>query len=161
MSVAASGILSLLLEAVGQMLADSTAFQTFVDEASSAAALLHIHEGAAEESNPQQQRPRAIIRHMDQQDHERAGTTGFEAFGRVMLQFERDIPAAQLKDYRDAYREFTNHVGAIVGDFETLGNGQDGHPQVTRIQMGPLGQAYREQNNGEEYFISIWQLECR
>jgi len=98
---------------------------------------------------------------MDAQDHQRAGTTGFEAFGRVVVQLERDIPSAQLSDYRDAYREFCNQVGAIVSTIETLGNGQAGHPQVTAIRQGPLGEAYREQNNGDRFFISIWQLECR
>ena len=163
MTVTAQNDLSQLLEAFGNLLAASTAFQAFVGESTDAAALTHIHEGYASDKqlDHDQHRPRCIIRHMDSEDHTRAGTTGFESFGRVVAQFERDVPTDELPDLRQAYREFTNHIGGIINDLKSDGNGQNGTPQIVDIKMGPLGEAASEEQNGEKFFVSFWQFTCR
>lgn len=156
MPVDAVGFLTKQLDHLKASLAACSVFQEVVDAADAAAASAHIHDGGADENDAAQAKPRAIIRHADEMDIERMSTTHFEVNGALLLIFEFPVPAELLAaPYKDQYRDFCNKVGAIIGQLSNVPR-QAGYLNITGFEQGPLGKCDSAEENGDEFFVSIW-----
>lgn len=99
-------------------------------------------------------RPRVIIRWPDTVDtmqsaHEVWSWGG----GRLVMAFEFDTPAAYIGHFQDAYADFINKLGAILTQMKARAN-QGGYLTTKQFAIGPIGQAFPEENNGQEYFCA-------
>ena len=174
MTVTASGFLSLSLSYLRAMLGDCETWRAIVQKpdtdwdtlatliaaetADQTAALARIVPGYAEDDEEHPDfvsKPRAIIRHLDEQDLERLNSTGFGLNGMLLVTFEITVPEIYRDSYQQAYTDFTNKVGGIMQELQALPQ-QAGYLHLTSIGLGPLGQADPTENKREVFFVSEW-----
>jgi len=160
MALSASGPLSLPLENLRALLAASSNFQSWVGAANAEEAKASIHLVAVE-GTPS--RPFALIAQGDSWEREASADGAkkhFEASGELFLLFEADISEPYQGDPRDAELEFTNAVGAIVSDMESLA-GSDGYLAVRRIGLkeGPARSQGDEKSGSGDYYQIIFSVE--
>lgn len=172
MSVTPAYFLSLSLSYLRAMIGDSevwravvaqpdtdwTTLQTLINAETSSGpnALARIVYGRWEEDADHDDyipRPRCILRHYDQNDAERASTTGFASKGVIYVGFEIPIPTVYRDDARDAYLDAENKIGGIVENLSGMGR-VNGYLDLNEISLTGFGQADPDENNGEWFYVS-------
>jgi len=131
MAVAASGILSVPLDAMRTLIAATSAFQTWVGVETAAAAKAFIHLIALNEAASLSQaerealRPVAVIGFGDDFHAAEDAEPGpyMRHGGQIEVVFEAVITAAYTDDEADAVLEFANSVGAVVEEMESTSRG--------------------------------------
>lgn len=135
MPVTPTGIYSLPLEHLKNMLADSATFQSWVSAANATEAKDNIHLVGIDDENANS--PYATIDHGDSWNIEKiAGGMGnhYIDSGTLRLYMESDIPASLKSTIGDAKIDFTNNIGAIVDEMLKLA-GSDTYLNIQRIDV--------------------------
>lgn len=135
MAVTAAGRLSLPLDNLQDLIANSGNFQTWTGTANAAAAKARIHVQA---EGPSYTRPAAIVSLGPDDDwrsvQDSAGAAGhYVDTGMLRVQFEANVASGNQADHTDALYEFTNNVGAIIDDMLGLA-GSDTYLVVHEIR---------------------------
>ena len=143
MTLAASGLVSIPLDALRRLIASSATFRTVTGAADATAAIEFIHViNASDEVTETDDctivdpRSRAIIIHLSE-ERTNSGQGEWLGEGTIGIAFEflrsdiykptkdDDLASAKDKD-DDAMTEFTNNLGAIKSEMETNSGGSDG-----------------------------------
>lgn len=142
MPVTPTGPLSGPLEHARTLLANCPTWQAWTATANPSAAAAKVHlvgqeapSGGWTKANLQAARPWAII-DLD------PGTEAFKATafnrhrsGRILVGFEREIPAEYASSYPDAQIDFQNGLGAIVQEMFGLVTGDGAYLRVKNITL--------------------------
>ena len=157
MAVAASGVMSLPLENLRTLVANSSYFQTWVSAADAAAACAHIYRVATDPPLAAK-RPFATVRHCEPAEFAFDAATGADS-GAVELWFEAAIAAGNQDDHADAEFAFTNVISMILSDIVTLSH-QGGYMVVREIECldGP-GRGSRDETESEgQYYVVLYKV---
>lgn len=160
MPITPSGVLSLPLQYLKNLIAASSTFQTVcgVEDAAAAAACVLLFwadekiaeaelEAIANDETPEthERMPRAVVRHLPGLEHQRSSTTGWVSTGPLHLMFE--FPAHTDHDTAGADRQagidFQNQIGAILSEMRTLVTTDPGagpYLAVTGFDLVTLGE---------------------
>lgn len=173
MALAASGLLSVPLDAAERLVASSSTFQTVTGAGSEAAALAFVHraEGLDELSADGESiinaRPRAIVYYGDQMERTKIGVGDWTGEGTLLLAFqfatsstyevtEDDNPTEEKAKEDDAIFEFTNNIGAIVSEMEANSGGSDGtNGYLNAVGFSVQGGPWHPDEDDEDKFFSI------
>jgi hypothetical protein len=153
MTVTASGMVSVPVSALRDMLSQSATFQTWTGTASSAAALAYIHMiGLAEADRV---RPFALITLGDNWRRTYGGSNRFIPSGELFLVLESDIDEDNVEDFADSELEFSNNVGGVIGDLEALTESGALVIQTIRMQVPPE-RTWRDEKQSEgDYYQCV------
>lgn len=119
-----SGIYSLLLVDLKALVAACPSFQAWTGAADAAEALASIHRVAVDRDTATL--PYAVVAHFDDADFE----STLEGRGSLALRFVGEV---EQPDVADAETEFTNQVGAVLGELLALA-GLDGRMFVRHVR---------------------------
>ena len=157
----ASGIMSGPLDALADLIAGTSAFQTWTGKATAAAAKTRIYPHAQEGDDVQ--RPCAIIEFQQSV----TGRGGYE-YGEFKVQFQNAVSAKylpdgdQATDYWSACLEHTNNVGAVkkeaCEDSEASGALHLDHREMFRLSWGPYRCRDSRREDGVDYYASIFTV---
>lgn len=159
----AAGVLSLPMENLRTLLANSANFQTLVAAANAEEAKNSIHVFALDAAAGVFTRPYALITNTpDRADYRAEGAAGgaahfFTDSGTLYLWFEADIAAADEDSHQDAGFVFQNTIGAIISDMKTLA-GSGTYLAVNAFTMvnGPTRGSRKETD--PEYYQAILEV---
>jgi len=156
-AVSATGIVSLPLENLRTLVANSDDFQTWVSAASAAAAKAHIY-AVVTDPPLASKRPFACVRHCAPSEFSIDAATGADS-GAIELWFEATIAAGNRDDAADAEFAFTNVVGAIISDIITLSH-QGGYMLIREIECidGPAPNSKDETESEGHYYVALYKV---
>lgn len=148
MAVSPTGVYSKPLDLLRDLVAGTSAFQTWTSTANAAAAKVRVYAEGEETSNIT--RPCAVV----WESEANTDCTGYVSGG-LMLLFEADVTEAANIDAR---YEFTNDVGAIIEEMQA--DVQTATTEVLDVQSVrrvSLARSYREEGEGD-YFQAIYEI---
>lgn len=170
MAVTAVGILSEPVDLLREMIADSqmwravvagpntdwgtlyALYQAATSPENNAKARIVKGVGEDDESHADfVQRPRCIVRHLDQFELSELTEAGYSASGALIATFELDIPTTYHGSYADAYVNFTNTLGLIIENLKNMPK-QAGYLDVTTWSLLGFGQSIDDEGTLEEYW---------
>lgn len=114
-----TGIISLPIDALADLVSASSTFQTWVSAANQAAAKLRVYQGAVEGS--EYTRPFALV--STPEGLQFGGRHGGFASGSLNLIFEDDVDSADADDPTAALNSFANTVGAVLAEIDSASRG--------------------------------------
>jgi len=147
-AVTPTGIYSLLLEDLRDLLAACASWRTWTDAADEAAAKALVFPVAAEREAADVY---AVVGHGDDAEFESA----LEGRGSLSLRFSAAIPEAYEDDVAEAEVWFTNHVGAVLADLLALA-GTGGHLFVRYVRAAHAPRAPSRDETGTPRFRQDW-----
>ena len=155
---APAGSINLTVKYLRDMLGDTPACLTWMDEPAAVNALERIHyEGLPAPANGiyhtinelEQHRPFALVYIADQAGYSRSiiSTSNFNQVGTIILHLEQDAPSSLGDDPgSDANVQWSNTIGAIIdGLIDLRVAGAAGHVMFDRIRLMSRGWASKEQ----------------
>lgn len=153
-----SGHWSLALTNLQELLANVTAFQTWVGEITPEAAKDHIYLIASESAV----RPFALISQGDAFGFRAIGggvTEHYYAHGSLKLRFSGAVSTPYINDAKNAELEYTNAIGAILQGMVEM-SGEDAYMLFYNLDKiyGPQRNARDERNSSGEYFDSEFNV---
>jgi len=168
-AVTPTGPLSLPLFHLREMLADSPAFQAFVNAANAAEARERIHYSAlpaqygetytVEELN--ELRPFAMIGIPSEESYEMTTIAGGGPFnwtdeGQIILYLEWDVADAFQRDRAAADVDAMNTIGAILSEIQDR-SGLAGFLCIDRIRLSAIFRTKTEEHNtqGDAYMVEL------
>jgi len=162
-TVSATGPLSLPLENLRTLLANSATFKTWVGAADVTAAKDRIYLAGV--AGTAYTRPYAVVMQAGAGGLERVAEADgaakrFIASGRLLLALEDDVPSDYQSSYADAELDFTNTIGAIISEMEALA-GTSGFLAVKHIAIhsGPARSDADEKSSTGDYYQIVLEVE--
>jgi hypothetical protein len=157
-TVEPSGWISEPLERLRDLIADCTAFQTWVGAADAAAAKLHIHYHGYTGNT----RPFVVIGDMPGYRIGLRDTHGTPRLsGNLWLAAEAAVGADYLRTDDDAGLEFGNAWGAVLAEMVAkAGTGASYNMELASLERvdGPNRSSDEERAQGEDFIQEIWQV---
>lgn len=158
----AAGALSLPMENLRTLLANSAHFQSWVGVADAESAKAHIYIAAIDGADVVTSRPFAMITNVPGQANfdsnavAGGGRMHFFDTGSLYLWFESAIATADQSSHQDAHFVFLNNAGEFVDDMKTLA-GSGSYMAVTdfKVVNGPVRAAKEEQT---EYYQIVFEV---
>ncbi len=170
----AVGRLSKAEEFARVTLADAAAFRTWCGASTQAEALARVHPQALPGPNANREhtieelqtaRPFVILNH----DPEPGGYSremtaidgaGYNSIdsGRIMVEFQQDVPPKRKNDSQAVLRAATNSMGTMLDDVFALA-GMGDYLDIRRIQVaGPWRNAFNKQATQGDFLLWTWVL---
>lgn len=156
MTVASTGLVSLVINYGALTIAGCSTFQDLVGAADAASALPRIIRGESDETNPAHAMPRALLSMTGDMQGEKVSTTGFLRKGQLECILEIPTPEAYrgIASRRDARIWFEDAVGAFLSELEVLA-GQPGYLNIINWNNRNHGRADPKEDNGDEYYVAV------
>jgi len=159
MTVTPAGMFSYPLFGLGELIADCSAFQSWVSADDKGAAWSNVHYIANDDSDltgaeALATRPFAIVGFSEETEARReTEPPTYDHSGTLELIFEAEVSGDTESDI---FLNFTNAVGAIMAEIETK-TGRGGHLLVTKYSLffGPARPSSKARTNGELDIIAM------
>lgn len=157
MAVTATHDLSLALDHLKNMVADSTTFRTAfdADDATEAKALIQ-KLWRDEDDEEGLDRPLCVIRHYAEfrSTKKTLSARTYLSSGALSVLIELDTPEEHADSREDAYVWFSNVVGGIAHDLLTLGPAA-GYLGLKSIDLAEFGPCDPRANSGENFWVAL------
>lgn len=157
MPVTATGIFSLPLYYGRKTLAGAATFRSLVGAVDATAAEKWIFEGEVDENLVTDESPRAIMAIDSGHRFSRISTTGWQGQGPLLMVLEVPTPAKYRDSRRDARVWWLNTVGAIIAEMQALA-GVAGYLNIIEFAEENTGRADPKEENGADFWVSVWHL---